>query len=464
MLVPRALRILAVGLALSAALTRPCIATDPAVYEIGADPDVGFNLISWFNFGATGASTWQSAVQSVYDAGFREVSLSPVRYVDLTTGAVATTSTKGPELSHVAAGLARAKSLGMRVTINPFVEPVNFTMWRGFYDPTPNSAPWTTFWNDYEQYLVAVAQMAEAGDADAMTVGTELRALTFNGGNVPKWASAIAAVDGQFTGELGYAANWDEYTNANTTAIWDNPAIDFLGIDAYFTNSVTNAQADASGAFPNPTFIGQMEAAWDNRLNNAILPFAAARKGGEGMPVVLTEVGYLPYNRTGRTPQNESGAIDTAEQRMAFNGLINAIDGRKEEMSAIHIWQWGMPGSDGSKWNIDPTLPANQPNNVDLGVWLSSYVNTAVPAFAADLNVDGQVDGEDLAIWTAGFGESLAGDVDGDSDSDGDDFLLWQQQFGAGVLSGARATPEPAGALLALIAMQTLGHGRRRVL
>jgi len=54
---------------------------DPAVYEIGEDPAVGFNLISWWNFGGSGVSTWQNAVQSVYDAGFRSVSISPVRYV-----------------------------------------------------------------------------------------------------------------------------------------------------------------------------------------------------------------------------------------------------------------------------------------------------------------------------------------------------------------------------------------------
>jgi hypothetical protein len=44
---------------------------NPAKYEIGSDPSVGFNLISWYNFGSSGASTWQNAVQSIYDAGVR---------------------------------------------------------------------------------------------------------------------------------------------------------------------------------------------------------------------------------------------------------------------------------------------------------------------------------------------------------------------------------------------------------
>src|SRR5437868_6993814 len=105
-------------------------AANPAVYEVGSDPAVGFNLISWFNFGSSGVSTWQNAVQSVYDAGFREVSISPVRFVDINTGQILATSPKGPELSHIDAAVARAKSLGMRVTLNPFFES---------YDPSPNT-------------------------------------------------------------------------------------------------------------------------------------------------------------------------------------------------------------------------------------------------------------------------------------------------------------------------------------
>ena len=152
----------------------PARALDPAVYEPNADPGVGFNLVSWWNFGGSGANVWRNAVQSVYDSGFREVSLSPVRFVDPATGVIATSSQQGPELAHVAAGLERAKSLGMRVTVNPFVEVQGFAYWRGQYDPTPGTTSWSAFWDDYRQYLVDVAQMAEAGGADALNVGTEL--------------------------------------------------------------------------------------------------------------------------------------------------------------------------------------------------------------------------------------------------------------------------------------------------
>ena len=347
----------------------------PGQYEPGIDPGLGFNLVSWNNF-SNGAQVWENAVQSVFDSGFSEVSLSPVRYFTPGVGSIAASSSSGPELSHIAAGVARAKQLGMRVTVNPFVEPVGFSDWRGFYDPTPGSAESSQFWSDYQQYLSEVATVAQTGGADAMTVGTELRALSRNAGNNSQWKSLINSVDSQFSGSIGYAANWDNYNNPNVAlAIWDHPAIDYLGIDSYFQGLLSNAQADASGGYPNPAFISQVEAAWNAKLDDEILPFAAARQSGSGLPVEFTEVGYLPFNRTSRTPQNSSGVMDADEQNMAFEGLMRALDGRlaSGELLAAHIWQWDMPGSGGSHWNLNPA-GGNQPSNQQTAQWLSSFV------------------------------------------------------------------------------------------
>ncbi|MFO0788160.1 MAG: hypothetical protein U0805_01805 [Pirellulales bacterium] len=440
---------------------------NPAVYELGSDPAVGFNLISWYNFGASGASTWQNAVQGLYDAGFRSVSISPVRFVNINTGQILATSPKGPELSHIEAGVARAKSLGMRVTLNPFVElfdpngagtgddeyfanlPSGCT-WRGCWNPTAGSAVSNQFWSDYQNYLVAVAQIAANNNVDAMTVGTEYKALDGNSAHNASWNTVINAIDATYAGPLGYAANWDDYNNSNvTSAIWEHPAIDFIGIDSYFTNLVSASQADASGTYPNATFVTAVTTAWNNKLNNQILPFAAARKGGAGMPVAFTEVGYLPYNRTAVNPQNSSGqAVDADEQKMAFNGLINALDGRGNAFTSLDIWQWGMSGSDGSLWNMDTTLPANQPNNVSAAQWLASFVGTAVSPLAGDYNRDGSVDAADYIAWRNNarkYALQYSGaDGNGNGIVDSADYDVWRAHFAAPASGSSAATvPEP---------------------
>ncbi|MEQ8848705.1 glycoside hydrolase TIM-barrel-like domain-containing protein [Botrimarina sp.] len=429
-----------------AALATPAPAGDRTVYEPGVDPAIGFNLVSWWNFGGSGATRWRDAVRNVHAAGFTEVSISPVRYANPSTGVIAASSQRGPELSHIAAGIAEAKGLGMTVTVNPFVEMENFAFWRGEYDPTPGSASWDAFWDGYTAYLGEVAAVAQANGADAMNIGTELKAITRNSGNNERWGEVIATVDAAFDGALGYAANWDNYRHGNlNNAIWSNPAIDYVGIDAYFRDTTTAAESDASGADPNEAFIAKVEAGWNTRLDDEILPYARSLRGGDGLPVVLTEVGYLPYNRTTVNPQNESGPLDSDEQVMAFKGLVRALDGRRDELSAIHVWQWGMDGSGGSKWNVAASPGGDQPNNLPLGEWLSSFVSA--PALAGDFNSDGAVDAADYTVWRDNLGSetALPGDTTPGSVTAAD-YDVWRSNFGTSAAdqnAANVAAPEP---------------------
>ena len=362
-------------------------AADPSAYEPGVDPGLGFNLISWANYGAGGEAVWQAAVQDLYDHGFRHVSVCPVRFFDPATGAIAATSPKAPDLAHIAAGIARAKSLGMTVTVNPFVEYENFTHWRGEWDP-PGGAIATQFWTDYQQYISDVATMAQANGADRMTIGTELKAIVNKSAHNAAVTGVITAADAAFTGPLGYAANWDNYTDPNLTAtVWENPKIDFVGIDAYFHFQLaTDAQADASGPHPDAAFIAIVEANWDSILDGDILPFAAARKGGAGMPVIFTEHGLIPYNRTTVIPYAGPGAgqpVDQAEQINGYNGLLNALDGRADDDDLLetYLWQWGMPGAEGSYWYLNPSGvdDLSTPFNESLGNPAAQYLSGYVP-------------------------------------------------------------------------------------
>jgi Glycoside Hydrolase Family 113/PEP-CTERM motif len=380
---------------------------NPIVYEPATDPAVGTNLISWYNDVPNNTANWQGQVQKIYNAGLRSVSISPVWYLDLTTGVVAPDATKSPDLSAIAAGISKAKSLGMTVTVNPFFEPVNFSMFRGNFNPTPGSAIANTFWPSYQSYLSQVATIAQANGADRMTVGTEYNGLDNNAGNQATWTSVINAVDAIFTGKLGYASNYTNYNLANTKAnIWDNPKIDFLGTDAYFTDVVSGLlgggtgtgsaarnAADSSDTYntaPYGSFTGLMKAAWAKKLDT-ILTYAAALHGGTGLPVQFTEIGYLPFNRTSNAPQATTQPLDTAEQIAAYNGLIQALDGKKSVFSEFDVWQWGIQGADGSNWNLGldnpalyyqiPQIPAGSTTNTNLALtqFLSNYTSHPAP-------------------------------------------------------------------------------------
>ena len=77
----------------------------------------------------------------------------------------------------------------------------------------------------------------------------------------------------------------------------------------------------------------------------------------------------------------------------------------------------------------------------------------------ADFNDDGDVDGDDLAIWSTNYGDATAtqpiGDASGDGTIDGTDFLIWQREV-TSTPPVAVAVPEPLGLAAIMMAIATL--------
>jgi hypothetical protein len=94
----------------------------------------------------------------------------------------------------------------------------------------------------------------------------------------------------------------------------------------------------------------------------------------------------------------------------------------------------------------------------DLSQLYATGLLSVAPSLAADFDLDGDVDSDDLAQWQGDFGVNDLSDADGDNDSDGADFLAWQRQSGSGqgAVSSPTTTgvavPEPAARALACLA------------
>ena len=133
---------------------------------------------------------------------------------------------------------------------------------------------------------------------------------------------------------------------------------------------------------------------------------------------------------------------------MAFAGLLRALDGRKDDFLAMHIWQWEMNGSQGSTWNINPAAVANQPDNRPLAQWLSGWIRNLLPG---DFNDDGTVDAADYTLWRDSFQQAVTyfagADGDGSGTIDDGDYEVWKANFGGpleGATTSADGVPEPA--------------------
>jgi T5SS/PEP-CTERM-associated repeat protein len=83
----------------------------------------------------------------------------------------------------------------------------------------------------------------------------------------------------------------------------------------------------------------------------------------------------------------------------------------------------------------------------------SIALSVDAPIIPGDFNLDGTVNGLDLAQWQGDYHLNDESDADNDGDSDGRDFLVWQKHFGEsiyGPLVAATSVPEPSSAVLFL--------------
>ena len=180
----------------------------PAVYEPGLDPQPGFNLVSW---GAASDDDWENAVQSLYDANVRSLTIVTYRFLNASTGHLSSTSAYGlaapPPNAYIASAMQKAQTLGMTVSLNPFVEIDNSScigcIWRGSFNPYGTTL--TNFFNDYTNYIQEMANLAEVNGADRLYVGSELTSLSKRSDTVDEWTGVISAARASFSGRLSYA-------------------------------------------------------------------------------------------------------------------------------------------------------------------------------------------------------------------------------------------------------------------
>ncbi|MDY0171179.1 MAG: hypothetical protein RBS80_31860, partial [Thermoguttaceae bacterium] len=336
----------------------------PAHDDEVSDPSVGFTLVSWWE--DIGDEAWSDGVNELDQAGFPSVQFVTFRFVDENTGTILPLPhEKIPSIEGIEVGIARAKELGKSITWSTFVELPDFS-WRGYLTFDEPSAD--EFFQGYTEYVVDVAMRAELLGVDRVVVGSELDGIAGDPAHLHRWDGFLNAVDSVFSGDLGYAANWDRYNDPNiAAAIWNHDAIDFMGVDAYPPVALTE-EANPIQAFPDETFIALMQGRWSTFLDE-VSSFAAQQKGGRGMPVVLTEVGFSPNNLTTTAPWdgNVTEVPDPYERVNAYEALLRATEGRGDQIREVLVWHWDMPGTTGSPYLHNANEPA--------GAFLASFVS-----------------------------------------------------------------------------------------
>jgi hypothetical protein len=393
-------------LALAASGASVALADSGITYERARDPRVGMNL--WdVQIHAEQPQRIANQVDQIRAAGFDEVTLIPFAYADLTTGEIRqswSNETRGTmsdtELSN---GIARAKQLGMKVTVTPFIQ-IRAEPWKGRGDInfTTATTAGQKFWTDYQQHHVRWANVAQQAGADRFNVGSEMAGLDHNAANAASWDSVINAVDAAYTvGQVGYTSqHWHARTQAMRDMIWSHPKIDYVSFSAYptyqpqFGNPNPGLASDVQAlgnASDGQAFVNIVKDNFTTFMNNMLVVGQGVSK-----PTIIGEFGIPPFDKSSLDPwewfisTNPADAnyrpYDSLEARNAWEGVLRSLDGRKSQVDSLGAWIWGWEGGfAGERFYMRPDatdIPFNDFDETRQNLqsnFLRDYLTGAIP-------------------------------------------------------------------------------------
>ena len=177
---------------------------------------------------------------------------------------------------------------------------------------------WRAFEEGYQSYILSFAKLSEEENVKMFCIGTEL------GRFVKKrkrfWKSLIKDVRKVYSGDLVYAANWDDYNNF---PFWKE--LDFIGVDAYFPISKEmdpNIDDLTNGWTP---IVKKMESVSDEFDKK----------------IILTEYGYRSIEMSADKPWKHStdAKINEHSQVNSLTALYLSI-WTKDFIEGGFLWNW----------------------------------------------------------------------------------------------------------------------------
>ncbi|WP_428305171.1 cellulase family glycosylhydrolase [Lacipirellula sp.] len=155
-----------------------------------------------------------------------------------------------------------------------------------------------------------------------------------------------------------------------------------------------------------------------------------------------------------------NATFGTAAGQIGDEAITNMLQHVADNDDVWLGWTWWAAGPwwQEYRFTLEPTN-LNSGNPVDrpaMATLAPFFADGSTTPITGDYNLDGHVDGDDLALWRTQFGQTapnLAADGDANGRVDGADFLLWQRYAVAATTSTQTAVPEPSTCILLAFAL-----------
>lgn len=299
-------------------------------------------------------------LKEIADLGADTVLLCPAAYMEHARAqAIFIDAVKTPTPEDFKTILLEARKLNLKVILMPIVllRYPRGSEWRGVIEPPE----WADWWRDYRDFIAYFARIAREGQAEGMTVGSELVSTEKY---TSEWVRVIEVARAEFPGgKLGYSANWDHY---EPVKVWDK--LDFVGMTSYYTLADSrNAGVDEIVRRWQP--IRRDIEAWQRKV---------------GKPIILTEVGWCSQEGAATAPWNyyqnqHATPAGLEEQRRLYEAFMKAW-ADSPALAGVIWWEW----SDGGGSSDFSYTPKGKPAEQLLREWFKAGRGVAAKPAGAE--------------------------------------------------------------------------------
>lgn len=221
--------------------------------------------------------------------------------------------------------IQKLRADGFKVFVKPHIWLRNTPdgTWRSDVYPKSNEE-WETWKEDYREFILRYAKVAEEAEAEMFCVGTELTRLSIE--KAAFWKEIIKEIKEVYSGKLTYAANW--YKEYDHIDFWDE--LDYIGVQAYFP--LTNNE--------HPS-VEELEKGWDKHL---VALESVSQKFSK--PILFTEIGYKSHSESGIKPWEwmnyrniDETKFSERTQANCYKAFFNKV-WVQDWFSGAHLWQF----------------------------------------------------------------------------------------------------------------------------
>lgn len=237
-----------------------------------------------------------------------------------------------------------AHSNGLRVILMPIILLSNprGNEWRGVISPPS----WDDWFEQYRQFILHFARIAEEGKVEVFMVGSELVSTEKF---TDRWREVIREVRKVFSGKLSYSSNWDHY---KVVEFWDD--LDLVGMTSYYKLA----------SEPNPSLESLIEA-W-KPIKRGLLRWQAM----VGKPLLFTEAGWCSQEGTAIEPWNyyykqEATPAGLEEQRRCYRAFMETWKDTPQ-VGGVLWWEWNDQPGGKNDYNY---TPRGKPAEKELRAW-----------------------------------------------------------------------------------------------